>query len=254
MVFYFSGTGNSRYVAEQIAYATKEELISITKEEMNKGASYTLQDRERLGFVFPIYWWGMPQLVEEFITKMNIKVKPDSYVYGVSTFGLEPHNGLKDLEKVLSKKGITLQASFEVKMVDNYVVAYDMASKEKQEVICDQAAIKIEEIVQEIIGKKQAKISDIIATTIKPIVHSFYKNTDHRKRFYATDACTGCGLCEKKCPCQAIAMENGKPVWKENCSFCLKCIHSCPAKALQHGKGTITRGRYLNSMENKKVQ
>lgn len=46
MIFYFSGTGNSRYVAEQIADATNEELISITKEEMNKGVSYVLQDGE----------------------------------------------------------------------------------------------------------------------------------------------------------------------------------------------------------------
>lgn len=50
MIFYFSGTGNSRYVAEQIADATNEELISITKEEMNKGVSYVLQDGERVGF------------------------------------------------------------------------------------------------------------------------------------------------------------------------------------------------------------
>lgn len=121
-------------------------------------------------------------------------------------------------------KGISLQATFEVKMVDNYVVAYDMASREKQVVINNAAAIRTNEIVQDVLERKETKISDILATTIKPVVHSFYKNTDHRKRFYATDACTGCGLCERNCPCQAIAMENGKPVWKENCSFCLKCM------------------------------
>ena len=248
MIFYFSGTGNSRYVAEQIADATKDKLIYITKEEMNKNTSYMLNDGEKLGFVFPIYWWGMPELVEEFILRMELKVKDNCYVYGVSTFGLESHNGLKDLEKILMKKGIILQASFEVKMVDNYVVAYDVAGKEKQDAICKKAEIKIEEIVHEIMYKKQTKVTDLIGTTIKPIVHSFYKNTDHRKNFYATENCIGCGLCEKECPCQAITLENGKPVWKENCSFCLKCIHSCPVRALQHGKGTITRSRYLNSM------
>lgn len=93
--------------------------------------------------------------------------------------------------------------------------------------------------------QKETKVIDVIGTTIKPIVHHFYKCTDHRKNFYVTDECTGCGYCAKNCPCQAIIMVDNKPVWKENCSFCLKCIHSCPAQALQNGKGTLKRSRYL---------
>lgn len=249
MIFYFSGTGNSRYVAEQIADATKDSLVSITKEELKKNTEYILQDGEKLGFVFPIYWWGMPTLVEEFIQKIKLIVKDNNYIYGVSTYGLQSHNGLIDLKKLLLKKGIHLHAVFEVKMVDNYVVAYDIAEKEKQETIYKNAEIKIEEVICEIVNEKQTKITDIIGTTIKPVIHNFYKMTDHRKKFYATDNCTSCGLCEKNCPCQAIVIENNSPVWKENCSFCLKCIHSCPVQALQYGKGTIKRSRYLNHMK-----
>ena len=248
MIFYFSGTGNSRYVAERIAKATNEKMVNMTKSEMDKNVKYILQDGERLGFVFPIYWWGTPALVEEFVRKMQIQVNDNSYVYGVSTYGMEPYNGLKDLQKQLLKKNIHLQAVYEVKMVDNYVVGYELAAKEKQEKVCQNAQVKTDQIVNDIVDQKQTKIADILGTTVKPIVHSFYKVTDHRKKFYATDECTGCGLCAKNCPCQAIVMENNKPTWKENCSFCLKCINSCPAHALQHGKGTIKRSRYLNCM------
>lgn len=249
MIFYFSGTGNSRYVAERIAHAIGDTLISITKEELEHNKEYSLQDGEKLGFVFPIYWWGMPSLVEGFIQKMRLQVKEDSYIYGVSTYGLESHNGLKDLEKLLWKKNIPLHAVYEVKMVDNYVVAYDIAGEEKQASIYKNAKVTIEKIISDIKSNKQVKITDIIGTTIKPVVHTFYKKTDHRKHFYATDACTGCGLCAKNCPCQAIVMEQNKPVWQENCAFCLKCVHSCPVQALQHGKGTMKRGRYLNHMD-----
>lgn len=146
---------------------------------------YRLEEGERLGFVFPIYWWGMPALVEEFIQQMKIKASDSNYIYEVCTYGLGAHNGLKDLDRILSKKEICLQATYEVKMVDNYVVAYDIAGEEQQEKIYEQA----------------------------------------------------------------IRMENNRPVWKENCSFCLKCIHSCPKQALQHGKGTVKRSRYLNRMD-----
>lgn len=249
MIFYFSGTGNSKYVAQRVAHATKEELVNMTKDEMEKNAEYILKDGENLGFVFPIYWWGMPALAEEFIKKMRIRTKDSNYTYGISTYGMEPYNGLADLKKLLLKKNIHLQATYEVKMVDNYVVAYDIAGKEKQEMICKNAQTRMEYIISDIVNQKQTKITDVLGTTIKPIVHSFYKRTDHRKKFYVTDQCTGCGLCAKNCPCQAIVMENNRPVWKENCSFCLKCIHSCPVRALQNGKGTIKRSRYLNHME-----
>lgn len=248
MIFYFSGTGNSRYVAERVAEATGDTLISITKDEMYNNPKYVLQDEEKLGFVFPIYWWGMPSLVEEFIEKMNIQVKNDNYIYGISTYGLESHNGLKDLEKILLEKHICLHAVFEVKMVDNYVVGYDIADEKKQEKICKAAQETIEHIICDINNKKTIKITDLIGTTIKPFVHSFYKRTDHKNNFYTTDACTGCGLCVKNCPCKVIKMEQDRPMWKENCSFCLKCIHSCPARALQYGKGTEKRSRYLNHM------
>ncbi|WP_075721140.1 EFR1 family ferrodoxin [Roseburia sp. 499] len=245
MIFYFSGTGNSQYVAKAIGDATNDITINITKSEINKNTEYILREGENLGFVFPIYWWGMPMLVEEFVRKMKIKVKDNNYIYGVSTYGLEAHNGLKDLEKLLLKKDMYLDATYEVKMVDNYVVGYDIAGKEKQEEICQKARAKTEKIIHDIEEQKQTKIGDIIGTTIKPIVHKAYKCTDHRKKFYVTEECTGCGYCEKNCPCQAIVMENNKPVWKENCSFCLKCIHSCPRQAVQHGKGTIKRSRYV---------
>ena len=115
--------------------------------------------------------------------------------------------------------------------------------------VCKQAAEKVEKIISDVKVKKEIKVTDVFATTIKPIVHKAYKCTDHRKKFFVTEDCTGCGYCAKNCPCQAIVMENQKPVWKENCAFCLKCIHSCPKQALQNGKGTIGRTRYLNSME-----
>lgn len=248
MIFYFSGTGNSQYVAKVFGDATKETVVNITRDEMEKELEYNLKEGENLGFVFPIYWWGMPVLVEEFVRKMKVKLGVDNYIYGVSTYGLQPHNGLKDLEKLLVKKGMYLDATYEVKMVDNYVVGYDIAGKEKQEVIYSQARVKIDSIIHDVAERQHSKIGDIIGTTIKPIVHSVYKHTDHRKKFYVTEDCTGCGYCAKNCPCQAIVMENNKPVWKENCSFCLKCVHSCPKQAVQNGKGTKERSRYLNHM------
>ena len=70
MILYFSGTGNSKYVAEQIAKSTNDELISINDKLKNNDTSkITVQDR--LIFVVPTYAWRIPRVVRDWIIKTN---------------------------------------------------------------------------------------------------------------------------------------------------------------------------------------
>ena len=105
MIFCFSGTGNSKHVAETIASRSKQEIVMITEKEILKNETYTITDG-LLGFVFPIYWWGMPKLVEEFVKTASISIDANTYTFAVCTFGLVGKNGLDDLDKVLWDKGI----------------------------------------------------------------------------------------------------------------------------------------------------
>ena len=63
MIFYFSSTGNSKYVADYLARQTGERLIDVSKAGLKQEWKYTLDKDERLGFVFPIYAWRPPSLV-----------------------------------------------------------------------------------------------------------------------------------------------------------------------------------------------
>lgn len=66
--------------------------------------------------------------------------------------------------------------------------------------------------------------------------------------FVDTDACIGCGICEKKCPVHAIKMDNKTPVWKtDKCEMCLGCLHRCPKFAIQYDNDkTKQHGQYRN--------
>ena len=62
MIFYFSGTGNSRWTAEQIAALTGDKAHDITKpNDMPE-----LKHQTQIGLVFPVYAWGAPEPMLKF--------------------------------------------------------------------------------------------------------------------------------------------------------------------------------------------
>ena len=67
------------------------------------------------------------------------------------------------------------------------------------------------------------------------------------RKFRAEATCIHCGKCAANCPSGAISMVDGRPVWtKSKCLKCCACINRCPVSAIQYGRKTVKRGRYVN--------
>lgn len=248
MIFYFSGTGNSLYIAKTIAEAQGEQLISIADEmdKKNVGLEYKMREKEILGFVYPVYAWGPPKMVLDFIANMKVSgEKP--YIFSVCTCGDEEGKTTKILEKALAKKGMFLDSAYSIPMPNNYIIGYDVDPKDIEKEKLQKAEMKLEEI-NSVLNERQSGVRDIIegklpslkATVVNPLFNRFAMDT---KPFHATDACTSCGLCERVCLVHTIKVQE-KPVWGKDCTQCLACINRCPVHAIQYGKGTIHKGRY----------
>ena len=67
MIFYFSGTGNTKFVAKEIAAGISEELLFIPDLIRENRYEFTLQPGETVGFCFPTHGWQPPRIVREFI-------------------------------------------------------------------------------------------------------------------------------------------------------------------------------------------
>lgn len=248
MIFYFSGTGNSHYIAKNIAQHNKEELVSIAM-ATNKINEYTLSDNEIIGFVFPIYAWGPPRPVIEFINNLKLSNYKGNYVFSIATCGENIGNAMKVLEKTLRKKGIHLNSGYSISMPNNYIIMGDVDSKEieKEKLLAAEETLKsvnrgIERRVKGEFITQKGSLPGLLTGIINPL---FNKGTSNTKKFYANDNCTSCGICEKVCNCHNIKVD-GKPLWGKQCTQCMACINYCPTKAIQYGKGTEKKGRYTN--------
>ena len=63
MIFYFSGTGNTRFVAKEIAAGIGEDLLFIPDLIREGRYEFALQPGETVGFCFPTHGWQPPLLL-----------------------------------------------------------------------------------------------------------------------------------------------------------------------------------------------
>ena len=249
MVFYFSGTGNSLYIAKAIATAQGDRLISVADELNKPGNNYEYEfPNDSLVLVYPIYAWRPPRLIMNFIGKLRVKGKTP-YVCAVSTCGMEEGNATKVLEKALAQKGLALQSAFSVQMPGNYVIGRPAPTNEVIRKLFTSAEERLNEI-NRAISQRQTGAFDLMGGKngalktgfIGTLFNLFNMNA---RGFYATDACVHCGLCEKVCPIHTITLKD-KPVWGKKCTKCLACINRCPAHAIQYKNSTPENGRYIH--------
>ena len=135
MIFYFSGTGNSKWIANQLSKEQKEELVFIPDALKNRTFEFCLREDEKIGFVFPIYSWAPPEIVLNFIRQLSLKGYKRQYLFFVCSCGDDTGLTQQVLEKALSHKGWKCHAGFSVTMPNNYVLlpGFDVDKKELEE-------------------------------------------------------------------------------------------------------------------------
>ncbi len=244
MIFYFSGTGNSKDVANKISEKTQDKIYDIAELLMEDKVEFELDTGENIGFVYPVYFYSVPEILKSFVEKLKVKQNSSNYGFIVVTCGGSIAESGDYLARLLYERNIRISSVFSILMPDNAMIYYNIPGMDVALKRLDDAYEKIDEIVVSINEKKRQKIGK---AAFAKMCDKLYKKALATKKFKADEACTGCGLCAKRCPEGAIELKDGRPVWvKEKCSKCLRCINSCPQLAIQYGNKTLKRNRYTN--------
>lgn len=248
MIIYFSATGNCKHTAKVLAQKTEDEAKSIL-EFMNGREKADFRDENRLGIIAPTYGWRLPSIVREFIQNTEITVSENTYVYFVSTYGTSPGATVHEMRRLLREKNIEIDSVYSIRMPDTWTPIFNLSDARKVEAINAAAESEIAQTAESILaGDRRKRMKWQLPSFTLAIAAMVYDGMRRTANLYVESNCTGCGLCERKCPVKAIEIKDGRPVWiKQQCTMCLGCLHRCPVFAIQYGRGrTKKHGQYIN--------
>lgn len=243
MILYFSATGNTEYIARELAKALGDECVNLL--DRVKAEDYSILHSDKPYIICaPVYVCEMPRFMSRYLKKQSFTGNRD--VYFIFTSGGYCGISGQLAKAIFRRKRMNYRGHAEFKMPRNYVANdhYPMLEKEEIEDRILKSHEKISSVAETIkAGNKLTArhiflFETIITVPFNPI---WCKLKLRAKDFYTTDKCIGCGKCARLCPLNNIVLEGQKPVWHDTCTHCMACIGNCPTQAIEYG--TITQGK-----------
>lgn len=268
MILWFSGTGNSRSVAERLSLELGQRMVELCPGVTSTPLSVPDDDVSVI-WVFPIYSWGVPPYIRKIIREISFQMGGRTVPlihHLVVTCGDDCGLAPEMWRKEIASRGWTAGNTYSVIMPNNYVSlpGFDVDSKELESEKLAAAPARIKTIADELHSfangdpvKDNVVRGSFAWFKTKVIYPWFVRHAMSPRSFRHTNACISCGKCAAVCPLRNIAMQpatspdsSGRtrkyPSWGPDCAGCLACYHICPRHAVMYGKSTEKKGQYFN--------
>jgi ferredoxin len=242
-IVYFSGTGNTEYIAKAYDVALKRLGHQVQLLAIDKIGQLEAHDLLIVGG--PIYAGNMPDELINWVRKKVLKSTGNKGIVYSTSAGLQNANGVKSIGTKLIKKGYTLidMPTFEMPRnfyVDKYLPTPISTQLIQLKTASEQVQASVEKLhVADSLSVKESVLSiDLFADLFRIMAKSMGKN------FSMDESCIGCGKCERECPKQNIRYKDKK--YLHQCMMCTRCIHGCPVNAISYKGKKIEQYKVLD--------
>lgn len=244
MIFCFSGTGNSRYIAKIIAEETGDEIVDLNVKIKKDDHSPVSVNGDAI-VVTPTYAWRIPRIVSGWLSATELSGA--ERVWFVMDCGGEIGNAAKYNRLLAEEKNLVYMGTAQIVMPENYIAMFDVPEDGEAAKIVKAAKPYIDDVILHIksgeafAAPRNNLYDRFMSGPVNPIFYRFFVKAD---AFRVNGGCVGCGLCEKKCPLNNVRLKDGKPVWGKECTHCMACICYCPKEAVEYEKKSVGKPRY----------
>lgn len=260
LILYFSGTGNTKFVAEKINRRLRNKGYSTRCESIEKYEPQEVKSYDLLVFGYPVYGYDMPDFVKSYARQLPPPSSRGVILY--STMAYSSGNSLRKSAQLFMNNDCLVVGSERFLMPGNdHLIITKKESKISKRVLAtdynqvpeiNNSITKIvdridhlsdRQIVDEDVRLPERSLIYLLFTPIVKLIFGLIKKTV-LNRFRAHESCIDCGLCEEICPADNILVRDGKVEFGNNCYLCLRCINQCPVEAIQITRFTEGKFRY----------
>jgi len=260
LFLYFSGTGNTDYVAHYLARKLVRPSVKIELRSMEWQSAETVTDFDLLAIGFPVYAGDSPKFVQDYLARLPSGEGRGAFVFctkGAFAAGAVWRN-LRRLAArgyvPLGGGSVLMPGTDGLAMVpkDSWMARKALEKDYDHLKDADRLAEKMASVLSDLLNGRPIEslrqpLPPRLALVVSDRAWAFlYKLTENyvRARFHADERCTACELCVRVCPVDNIEMRDSRPHFMDRCILCLRCLHACPEEAIQIGRLTVGKFRW----------
>lgn len=238
LVFYFTATGNSLYVARHFS----DSPLSIPQVMKKDNLVF---EADEIGLIFPDYQAKAPEMVRRFLEKATLKAP---YLFTIITYGAWACNVVEYWNQFALQNNVRFNYITTILMVDNWLPSFDMNEQMKMDKQEDEQLKQLTKDIPEeknyipVLSEEERKRCEEVLRHIPSIFPVKSENL-----FKVNDNCVDCGFCTRVCPKSCIKFTARGITFEGDCEYCLACIQNCPQKAIKLKNGERNpEARYRN--------
>ncbi|MCH5152738.1 MAG: EFR1 family ferrodoxin [Clostridiales bacterium] len=246
LICYFSGTGNTRKVAEKYASTFAElgheaELVSVDGlldgKTLPEEFLTQIENADLIGFGYPVHAFNAPAVMLKLAKKLpRLTSAKRAFVFNTSGEPLRLNNisSIK-FTHMIKRRKYTVFAEY------HYCMPYNIIFRHT-----DEMAYRMWKTAQQLIPLDVKQIVELTPHTLKRVACGAFiawvMRCEHwgarlnGTQYKIKKQCVHCQKCVNICPTHNIKIsKNGTLKFGKNCLMCMRCAQLCPKDAIKTG-------------------
>ena len=260
LVLYFSGTGNTHFVARAVAerlagLADRVDLFSIEQLPPTRVAEYDV-----LIAGFPVYALESPPLFQAYLAALPRAEGRGALVF-CTAGGVGWGAARRNLDRLaalgyvpLGQDTIPMPGTDGLAMLpkDSRLARRVCVKDYRHSRQVERLVRRAETVLREVAGGRSFEelrmkgVPRLVGLGLaRPMgwLYDFLARLA-RRSFWVDGRCNQCGLCAQICQHGNVACGSAGVTFGDNCELCLRCVHLCPQEAIQIGRLTMNTVRW----------
>lgn len=231
IMLYFSGTGNSAYIAKGFSQRMEADCHSI---EENIDVASLLSAYDTVAVCYPIYGSCVPRIMRDFVEKHRTILVEKKLII-LCTQMMFSGDGARAFARLLPGCDSRVIYAEHFNMPNNISNFWLFPVREGERRRKQAAAErKLDRVCRDIqSGVVRRRGWSWFSALLGKLQNTYWPAIEGKQAgsFKADGDCNRCGLCVHRCPVQNLELSETGVVQKNNCILCYRCVNLCPQQA-----------------------